>query len=180
MKALRLCMFIGMAATLAGCVTPPKSPDELRNAVSGGMVMGSRSEVFTVNRPFRQVVDNMKKKWTTCLAQTVVFTTSSNNGQYTQYTEDKYQFNPTVTVNGNHAELLLQQQRLGRQAVMTGGKLPDAGFYTVVFDIDAVNAKTTRVNMQELPMTAFSFEGVMKAGRPWAEGGNAECPDLSK
>lgn len=177
MRILRVCTFACMAAALTGCVTPPKSPDELRSAVNGGMVMGSRSEVVTVNRPYTQVVDHMKKQWTSCLAQTI--TMSSPNG-YGQYNYDKYQFVPTVSVKGKHAELLLQQKRLGRQAVMTGGKLPDDGFYTVIFDIDAVSANTTRINMQELPMTGISFEGVMKAGKAWAEGSNAACPDLSK
>jgi hypothetical protein len=172
-------MLFFISAALIGCVTPPKSPDELRKAVSGGMVMGSRSEVITVNRPFQQVLAQMKKKWTTCLAVTITLTT--RNGQkYSQYNYDKYQFVPTVIAKGQHAELLLQQKRLGRQAVMTGGELPEDGFYAVVFDIDAVNGQTTRVNMQELPMTGISFETVMKAGKSWAQGGNADCPDLTQ
>lgn len=177
MRFLRLFLFICTAAALAGCVTPPKSPDELRSAVKGGMVMGSRSEVFTVNRPFQQVLEHMKKQWTTCLAHTVLIRTPNGQGNYNY---DKFQFNPSVSSHGTHAELLLQQQRIGRQAVMTGGELPDKGFYTLVFDIDAVNAKTTRINMQELPMTMVSFEGVMKAGKPWAEGTSTACPDLAE
>lgn len=177
MRIFRFCMLICMAAALAGCVTPPKSSDELRKAVSGGLVMGSRSQVFTVNKPFHQVLEHMKKKWTTCLTGTVTMTTPNGQGQYNY---DKYQFIPSVSASGKHAELLLQQKRLGRQAVMTGGKLPDDGFYTVVFDIDAVSAQTTRVNMQKLPMTGLSFESVMTVGKSWAEGGNAECPDLTK
>ena len=172
-------MLFCMAAALTGCVTPPKSPDELRNAVSGGLVMGSRSQVFTVNRPFPQVLEHMKKKWTTCLAGTVTITTPNGQGQG-QYNYSKYQFIPSVSASGKHAELLLQQKRLGRQAVMTGGKLPDDGFYTIVFDIDAVSAQTSRVNMQKLPMTGLSFESVMTAGKSWAEGGNAKCPDLTE
>ncbi len=177
MRILRSCLFACVSAALAGCVTPPKSPNELRKAVDGGLVMGSRSEAFTVNRPFPQVVDSMKKKWAACLAQTIEMTTPNGHGQG-QYNYDRYQFVPTVAVNGRHAELLLQQKRLGRQAVMTGGALPDNGFYTVVFDVDAVNAQTTRVNMQELPMTGIRLDGVMKVGKPWAEGANAPCPQL--
>lgn len=179
MTFLRFCLFAAVAAALTGCVTPPKSPEELRKAVDGGLVMGSRSEAFTVHRPFPQVVEHMRKKWTTCLAQTITIKTDNGQG-LGQYNVDNYRFNPSVRAARTHAELLLQQQRLGRQAVLTGGKLPDQGFYAVVFDIDAVNASTTRVNMQELPMTPISFEGVMKSGRAWAEGGNAECPDLSQ
>lgn len=141
--------------------------------------MGSRSEVFTVNRPFHQVLEQMKKKWTTCLAVTITMTTPNGHGQG-QYNYDKYQFIPSVSASGKHAELLLQQKRLGRQAVMTGGELPDDGFYAVVFDIDAASAQTTRINMQELPMTGIGFESVMIAGKSWAEGGNAGCPDLTK
>lgn len=170
-------MLFCLAAALTGCVTPPKSPDELREAVSGGLVMGSRSQVFTVNRPFPQVLEHMKKKWTTCLARTV--TTSFPNG-HGQYSYSEYQFIPSVSASGKHAELLLQQKRLGRQAIITGGKLPEDGFYTMVVDIEAVGAQTSRVNMQKLPMTGLSFEGVMTAGKSWAEGGNAECPDLTK
>ncbi len=177
MKIVRFCTLICLAAALIGCVTPPKSPDELRQAVSGGLVAGSRSEVFTVKRPFHQVCEHLKMKWTTCLAQTIRMRSPNGQGNYNY---DNYQFIPSVSSNGKHAELLLQQKRLGRQAVMTGGKLPDDGFYTVVFDIDAVSAQTTRNNMQELPMTGISFEGVMKAGRSWAEGTNAACPNLAE
>lgn len=177
MKRLVVCLFVSISMTLAGCVTPPKSTDELRNAVKGGMVAGSRSEVFTVNRPYRRVVDDINKNWSVCLSKVVTFKTDTGRGQ--QYT-DVYRFNPGASVKETHAELTLQQQRLGRQAVLTGGELPDAGFYAVVFDIDAVGRDTTRVNMQKLPMTGVSFETLMKAGRIWAEGKNMGCPDLSQ
>jgi hypothetical protein len=179
MTFLRICVYTCMTITLIGCVTPPKTPDELRSAVKSGMVMDSRSEVFTVNRPFHHVVESMNKKWTTCLAQTITIRYDNGRG-LGQYVEDTYRFNPSVSSKGSHVELLLQQQRLGRQAVLTGGKLPEKGFYAVVVDIDAINAKSTRVSMHELPMTGIGFEGVMKSGRAWAEGNNGECPDLSK
>ncbi len=170
-------MLFCFAVALAGCVTPPKSPAELREAVSGGLVMGSQSQVFTVNRAYPEVLEHMKKKWTNCLAQSVTLTMRNPQG-YFNYT--KYQLIPTVSVKGKHAELHLQQKQLGRQAIMTGGKLPDDGFYTIVFDIDEVNAQKTRINMQTLPMTGLNFDSVLTAGKSWAEGGNAGCPDLSK
>ena len=172
MNVMRLLVAGAALAVLAGCGTPPRTPDELRTLVHKDGFGASHDE-FVVNKPFRQVSDVMKKKWTACLDTTVSVRVPRGNGFYGT---DTYAFKPAANAKGQHLELTLQNKMTNSNVITVGDPPPD-GFYMIVADIDAVNATTTRVKLQKL---ALGYDSIMRLSRQWAEGTSTACPDLTQ
>ncbi len=171
-KLIRLFFVVAAAAALTGCGSQPRTADDLRMAVKKDAMFTSHDE-FVVNKPFRQVSDNMKKKWTSCLDTSANVRVYRGNGMYAIET---HVYKPTVLVKGTHAELALQHKVTGGGTIQVGSPPPD-GFYIIVADIDAASGSTTRINLQK---QTTGHGDVMKIAREWAEGSTTACPDMSE
>ncbi len=169
---MRVFFAVSLVSFLAACGTPPKTPDEVRSMVKQDRMFTGHDE-FVVNKPFRQVSDNMKKRWTSCLDTMVSVRVPRGNGLYAV---ENHVYKPNATTKGQHTELTLQMKVTGGGVITVGSPPPD-GFYTLVADVDAVNGGTTHVNVQRV---GTGLGDVMKVSHEWAQGTSGSCPDLSQ
>ena len=170
MNRLTLPSVVLFTLLLSGCVTHhPQTAEEFRQAVPGAFL--AKVETFEVDRPFEEVAKTFQKQAPGCLDVTIK-TTSRTNTSYQVIVTD---YNPTVVVTRDRAELHLQQHHA--QGVMNVTKEPEGGYYLLVADATPVDAKRTRI---ELYRPSVGQKVLIKAVKGWATGDNIGCPDLTK
>ena len=109
------------AVLLAGCASPlPQTADEFRKAVPGAFM--AKTETVEVARPFRDVAATFQKRAPECLDVTVKMTS-----QTTSYQVIVTDYKPTVVVNGQRAELHVQQDH--KSGVLKVRAEPAGGHY---------------------------------------------------
>lgn len=163
-------LIVYITVLLSACVGHhPQSAAEFRQSVPGSLT--GKVETFEVERPFSEIAETFQKKAPKCLDVTVE-TTSQTNMSY-QYIVTNY--NPTVMVNKEAAELHLQQHH--EKGVLNVTKEPEGGYYLLVVDARPVDNNTTRIDMYR---PAIGFGVLIEAVKGWATGENLGCPDMTK
>lgn len=163
------CLVAGSALLLQACAPMPQTAEEFRKAVPGSSF--AKSDTYEVARPFRQVAATFQRKAAECLKVSV--RTVSRTG--TSYQNILTEYTPTVVVNGERAELHLQQ--LHKTGVVYPSKPPAGGIYIVVADASPLPANRTRIQTYG---PSRGYDVVYRAIRGWAQGDNLGCPDMTK
>jgi hypothetical protein len=157
---------------LSGCAAMtghPQTAEDFRQAVPGAMT--AKVESFEVNRPFADVAATFSSKAPECLDVTIR-TTSKTNKSYQVIVTD---YNPTVRVSDNRAELHMQMHH--EAGVLNVTKEPPGGYYMMVADASPVGHQTTRIDLYR---PAYGYGLLTKTIKAWADGSNTGCPDMTK
>ena len=157
---------------LPGCAAMtghPQTAEDFRQAVPGAMT--AKVESFEVNRPFADVAATFSSKAPECLDVTIR-TTSKTNMSYQVIVTD---YNPTVRVSDNRAELHMQMHH--EAGVLNVTKEPPGGYYMMVADASPVDHQTTRIDLYR---PAYGYGLLTKTIKAWADGSNTGCPDMAK
>ena len=170
----RLPVLLSTALLFFGCgsLQQSRTADELRNNVKTGTAFTSK-DVFEVKKPYRQVSDNVRKKWMECLDSRGTSAIHRGGNTFGSVTNT---YKPKAAVSERRTELTLQHRQTGTGVTQLGGPPPE-GFFIIVTDIYPVDKNASRVEVQKhIP----GFDGVMKAVHNWAEGTNMGCPDMAQ
>lgn len=168
----KLLSIFAVLALLPGCAAMtghPQTAEDFRQAVPGAMT--AKVESFEVNRPFADVAATFSSKAPECLDVTIR-TTSKTNMSYQVIVTD---YNPTVRVSNNRAELHMQMHH--EAGVMNVTKEPPGGYYMMVADASPVDHQTTRIDLYR---PAYGYGLLTKTIKAWADGSNTGCPDMTK
>lgn len=162
---------IAVVASLAAvaCAPMPQTAEEFRKAVPGAVL--ATTDSYEVNRSVKDVAATFRRKAPECLnvsVRTVSQTTTSYQNIVTEY-------KPTVVVNGERAELHVQQ--LHKTGVMYPSKPPEGGIYLLVADAYPLPGNRTRIQTYG---PSKGYDVLYRAVRGWASGDNAGCPDMTK
>ena len=162
---------IAVVASLAAvaCAPMPQTAEEFRKAVPGAVM--AKTDSYEVNRSMKDVAATFRRKAPECLnvsVRTVSQTTTSYQNILTEY-------KPTVVVNGERAELHVQQ--LHKTGVMYPSKPPEGGIYLLVADAFPLPGNRTRIQTYG---PSKGYDVLYRAVRGWASGENVGCPDMTK
>jgi hypothetical protein len=147
----------------------PQTAEEFRKAVPGAVM--AKTDSYEVNRSMKDVAATFRRKAPECLnvsVRTVSQTTTSYQNILTEY-------KPTVVVNGERAELHVQQ--LHKTGVMYPSKPPEGGIYLLVADAFPLPGNRTRIQTYG---PSKGYDVLYRAVRGWASGENVGCPDMTK
>jgi hypothetical protein len=161
-----------LAVLLSACVAMPQNPDDFRKAVSGGATL-TKTDSYEVSRSVKAVGATFRQRGPECLSvqvRTVSQTSTSYQNILTTY-------KPTVVVNGERAELHLQQLHKGG-GVIYPQTPPEGGVYIIVADAVPLSSNRTRIQLYGPSLSAYDV--VYRAIRGWATGDNLGCPDMAK
>ena len=163
----RIAVVTSLAAV--ACAPMPQTAEEFRKAVPGAVM--AKTDSYEVNRSMKDVAATFRRKAPECLnvsVRTVSQTTTSYQNILTEY-------KPTVVVNGERAELHVQQ--LHRTGVMYPSKPPEGGIYLLVADAFPLPGNRTRIQTYG---PSKGYDVLYRAVRGWASGENVGCPDMTK
>jgi hypothetical protein len=147
----------------------PQTAEEFRKAVPGAVL--AKTDSYEVNRSMKDVAATFRRKAPECLnvsVRTVSQTTTSYQNILTEY-------KPTVVVNGERAELHVQQ--LHKTGVMYPSKPPEGGIYLLVADAYPLPGNRARIQTYG---PSKGYDVLYRAVRGWASGDNVGCPDMTK
>ncbi len=165
MKRIAAVVALGAVA----CAPMPQTAEEFRKAVPGAVM--AKTDSYEVNRSVKDVAATFRRKAPECLnvsVRTVSQTTTSYQNILTEY-------KPTVMVNGERAELHVQQ--LHKTGVIYPSKPPEGGIYLLVADAYPLPGNRTRI---ETYGPSRGYDVLYRAVRGWASGDNVGCPDMTK
>ena len=170
MKTFRARAGLAAAAlAIAACSPMPQTAEEFRKAVPGAMM--AKTDSYEVNRSMKEVAATFHRRAPECLkvsVRTVSRTNMSYQNILTEYT-------PTVVVNGERAELHLQQHH--KTGVVYPSTPPAGGPYIIVADAYPMPGNRTRI---QLYGPSKGYDVVYRAIHGWASGDNLGCPDMTK
>lgn len=165
MKRIAAVVALGAVA----CAPMPQTAEEFRKAVPGAVM--AKTDSYEVNRSVKDVAATFRRKAPECLnvsVRTVSQTTTSYQNILTEY-------KPTVMVNGERAELHVQQ--LHKTGVIYPSKPPEGGIYLLVADAYPLPGNRTRIQTYG---PSKGYDVLYRAVRGWASGDNVGCPDMTK
>ena len=165
MKRIAAVLALGAVA----CAPMPQTAEEFRKAVPGAVM--AKTDSYEVNRSVKDVAATFRRKAPECLnvsVRTVSQTTTSYQNILTEY-------KPTVMVNGERAELHVQQ--LHKTGVIYPSKPPEGGIYLLVADAYPLPGNRTRIQTYG---PSKGYDVLYRAVRGWASGDNVGCPDMTK
>jgi len=166
---LRLLPVLVVLLALVGCAgKKPMTAAEFREAVPGSF--SARHETYQVDRPLSKVADTFRKNGSKCLDKTIE-TVSSGYMNYQRIVTD---YNPTVVIRKDRAELHLQQ--FHETGVMYIGDVPEGGYFMLVVDATPIDKNTTQIDIYR---PAWGFGNLLAAVRGWTDGSNTGCPDMT-
>jgi hypothetical protein len=168
-KRFHTCVVILAGLLLEACVQMPQTADEFRKAVPGAFM--AKTETYEVNRALRDVAATFQRKGPECLnlaVRTVSQTATSYQNILTEY-------KTTVVVNGDRAELHVQQHH--KTGVIYPSKPPEGGTYLLVADAYPMPSNRTRI---QLYGPSKGYDMLYRAIHGWASGENLGCPDMTK
>ncbi|MGH7380870.1 MAG: hypothetical protein ACREKR_01380 [Candidatus Methylomirabilales bacterium] len=160
MKRISILIFVVL---IAGCVTPPQTPEEVRVGVKKGAAM-TKTEQTTVNRPFAATFRDIKTHADKCLNVTV---TGSTPGRYGPMVESLRYRSSSKTTNERTGETVVQMDSRAT------GKMPEGGYYLMLADIEGVSANKTMVTIYG---HSVGYGSVFEAILAWAQGKKQACP----
>ncbi len=165
MKRIAAVLALGAVA----CAPMPQTAEEFRKAVPGAVM--AKTDSYEVNRSVKDVAATFRRKAPECLnvsVRTVSQTTTSYQNILTEY-------KPTVMVNGERAELHVQQ--LHKTGVIYPSKPPEGGIYLLVADAYPLPGNRTRIQTYG---PSKGYDVLYRAVHGWASGDNVGCPDMTK
>lgn len=148
---------------LTACVTPPQTPEEVRQGVERGAALTQKQE-YEIKRPFERVFKDVKAHADRCLNVTVTGSTPTPYGPMQESVRYRSRSNK---LNGTKGVTLLQQD------ARATGKMPEEGYFVMVNDVDRVAARRTRLTMYG---PSIGYDNVFEAIHDWARGRKRECP----
>ena len=158
---------------LSGCMgSMPQTAEEFRLALPGAFM--GKTENVEINRSFKKVAKSFKKMVPKCLDKTVK-RTSSTPGRYGPQTSVMItDYNPTVLITKNKAEIHLQEKMEGTFKVY---EEPEKGYYSMVVDATPAGKNKTRLDFY---YPSGGKDVIVKAIKGWASGKIKGCPNLAK
>jgi hypothetical protein len=175
MNYRNLIVFLFFTASLAGCISAPKSPEAIIASAKGGEVF-TEKDVFEVNQPIEHVSEVLKKKSHECFEQEISFTARGDTaGGVRMDRREVRELTPKIHVGKERTRLTLQVKSTGGSTDL--GAIPPGGWYMLVVDAYPEGKNKTRV---ESYYKQTSYHGAFTAIKPWVTGTNVACPDLTK
>jgi len=148
---------------LAGCVTPPQTPGEVREGVKRGAAM-SKTERNEVSRPFKAVFADITTNTDKCLNVTVRGSTPGTYG-------------PVVDSIPYHARSRMVGDKAGetvfQHSKRTTGQMPEGGYFVMVMDTEDIGPNKTSVTIYG---PSIGFQNIYDAVLAWAKGEKKACP----
>ena len=158
------------AALLAGCsINYPQTAQEFREQIPGAFM--GKVETFEVKRSQRDVSRTFQAKAPECLnvaVRTIERSSTSASNILTTY-------KPTVIVNDRRTELHVQRTFEGN--IITPGKVPEGGLYSLVVDATPIDRNRTKIDIYG---PSRGLDTMIRAVKGWATGENVGCPDLTQ
>ena len=168
-KALPLAGLLG-TILLTGCaIQHPQNAQEFRQALPGATF--GKKETYIVERDFRIIGKTFEKMAPKCLHKRVT-STSSGYMHYQVITTD---YNPTVLISKQRAELHLQQDHI--QGVMNVSKKPNGGYFMMVVDASPAGKNKSQI---EIYAPSVGSDKIIQAVKGWTTGKTIGCPDLTQ
>jgi len=166
---IRYVFYITIFSIISGCAGHmPQSADEFREGLPGAFL--GKVEKFQVNRSYSDVGKSFQKMAPQCLDVRIKSTSQSS----TSYQVIVTKWNPTVKINGQKAELHIQQ--LHEQGVLNVYEVPDKGYYMMVVDAIPLGNNRSEIVMYR---SSVGNKALIKAIKGWAAGEKVGCPDLT-
>lgn len=162
----RVLLGIAPIVLLAGCVTPPQTPDEFRAGVRGGAML-TQMKTEDISRPLPDVFRDIKTNARKCLNVTIV---GSTPGKYGPVIESTTYRSSSRMIGKSHGETLLQQD------ARATGKMPSGGYFVLVADSEALSARKSRVTIYGASM---GYDEVFEAIVAWGKGRQHACPAIA-
>ena len=153
-------------ASIASCVTVPKTANEFRAAVIKGSAFTTK-ETHKINRPFSAVIKNVRRKSKKCLGfgYTMRTTIGASSRQST------VTYHPTFKILGKgKAQMFMREKRSPRPT-----RQPKGGTYIFVADINRISRSKTRITMYGPSISRW--KPIFNAVKAWGKGKNIQCPD---
>jgi hypothetical protein len=164
--ALRVFLRLAPMLLLAGCVTPPQTPDELRAGVRAGAMM-TQMKTVEIDRSVSAVFKSLRANADKCLNVTIV---GSTPGTYGPVVESTTYRSTSRMVNKGTGETVLQQD------ARATGRMPPGGYYVLVADTEALSGQKSRVTIYG---ASVGYDDVFEAIMTWAKGRPHECPAIA-
>ena len=162
---MRKVVILVIGTLLAGCVTPPQTPSELREGVKRGAMM-SKTERQEVNRSFKTVFTDVKTNTDKCLNVTVI---GSTPGTYGPVVESIPYHARSRMVGDKAGETVLQHSKRAT------GQMPEGGYFVMVMDIEETGPNKTAITIYG---PSIGFQNIYDAVLAWAKGETRACPKL--
>lgn len=163
---LRVLLGLVPIMLLAGCVTPPQTPDELRTGVRGGAML-TQMKTADIDRPLSAVFSSVKANADKCLNVTIV---GSTPGTYGPVVESTTYRSRSRMISSGKGETLLQQDKRAT------GQMPPGGYYVLVADAKALSGQRSRVTIYG---ASVGYDEVFEAIMTWGKGQAHECPAIA-
>ncbi len=160
---MRKVVILVIGTLLAGCVTPPQTPSELREGVKRGAMM-SKTERQEVNRSFKTVFTDVKTNTDKCLNVTVI---GSTPGTYGPVVESIPYHARSRMVGDKAGETVLQHSKRAT------GQMPEGGYFVMVMDIEETGPNKTAITIYG---PSIGFQNIYDAVLAWAKGETRACP----
>lgn len=160
---MRKVVILVFGTLLAGCVTPPQTPSELREGVKRGAMM-TKTERQEVNRSFKTVFTDVKTNTDKCLNVTVI---GSTPGTYGPVVESIPYHARSRMVGDKAGETVLQHSKRAT------GQMPEGGYFVMVMDIEETGPNKTAITIYG---PSIGFQNIYDAVLAWAKGETKACP----
>lgn len=165
-------LLLGLTILISGCAQP-QNPQEFRQVYNDGHK--DRIKTYNVKRPYKAVINSLKKNAHRCLDKRVTYPPSWIGGEYQSGGHNDYK--SKLKVGENNTTLTFQYKFGGALHIE---KWPDDGLYFYVADIFPHGKNQTKVQLY-YGNGLFSMDDnvIIKSLRAWIDGKNG-CPDLTK
>ncbi len=159
---------------LAGCSSFPLTPNEMRERAKGGQDAYFKSETFTVNRPYAQVTQYIKRKSSECLDKTFKVTYTRSCGFMSTCESDggETKYIPVSNISSARAEFYTKFWDSEARAVNT-----PKGDKAVLYVAD-VTPKGGGVSVTLYYVDHERYQWTRDAIHAWAKGEDPGCPAL--
>jgi len=159
-----------LSILISGCAGKmPQTAEEFRKVLPDAF-MGKKEE-FEVDRAYMDIAKTFQTMAPRCL-DVKIKTTSQT---YQSYQVIVAQYNPTVIVTKDKAELHVQKRH--ESGVMAVYKEPEKGHYLIVADVTPLGKNRSKIVMYR---PSIGHDVMVKAIKGWATGKNIGCPDLTQ
>ena len=161
-KMRKVFVFV-FSTLLAGCVTPPQTPGEVRQGVKSGAMM-TKIERQEVNRTFKTVFADVKANTDKCLNVTVI---GSTPGTYGPVVESVPYYARSRLIGDKVGETVLQHSKRAT------GRMPEGGYFVMVMDTEESGPNKTAVTIYG---PSIGFQNIYDTVLAWAKGEKKSCP----
>ena len=168
--AKRVWMTASLVPVLWACATttPPRTPDEVREAVRKGG-LGTSLETREIERPFSAVLEGIRSHADRCFNVKVTRSGQSGiPGNYAPTRSEVAYHSSTRKVAEGTGEMTVQQEA----SYFTN--MPPGGAYMQVTDVEAIGPGKTRVTISGTTAIGDTVEPIFS----WGRGQDVPCPKM--